>query len=170
MSNWNQGYIPQNRETSVKKPIPIKPILAAVIVMVIIAAIGVVVAVNGNQAKIDANTIIQKFISAGLPIENIVAYNEQSDPNKLLGRPKSYTEKMSFADSRIKQYTSDPKGGSVEIFNSASEATNRNIYISAFSGTIFGSYVFQKENVIVMISYKLTPEQAEAYNTVLGSK
>ena len=69
MSNWNQGYIPQNREAAVKKPIPIKPILAAVIVMVIIAAIGVVVAVNGNQAKIDANTIIQKFISAGLPID-----------------------------------------------------------------------------------------------------
>lgn len=170
MSNWNQGYIPQNREAAVKKPIPIKPILAAVIVMVIIAAIGVVVAVNGNQAKIDANTIIQKFISAGLPIENIVTYNEQTDPNKLLGRPKAYTEKMSFSDTRIEQYTSDPEGGSVEIFKSASDAAERNLYVSAFSGSIFGSYVFQKENVIVLISHKLTPEQSEQYNTVLASK
>ena len=169
-----QGYIPQ-KQAEAKKSVPHKRasnkvMLATLVSVVIIAAVGAVVALGGNQKKIDAAAIVQKFIDAGMPVENVVAYNSKTDPNNLLGKPNSYTSKVSFADSRVEQIGSDPEGGTVEVFNNKTDATARNEYVSSFSGTIFGSYIYQADNIVARFSYKLTQEQADQYNAILKRK
>ena len=169
-----QGYIPPKqaeiKKSAEHKRVSNKVILAALASVVIIATVGAVAALGGNQKKIDASAIVQKFVESGFPIENIVAYNEQTDPNNLLGKPKSYTSKVSFADSRVEQIGSDPEGGTVEVFNNKTDATARNEYVSSFSGTIFGSYVYQVDNIVARFSYKLTQEAADQYNAILKRK
>lgn len=178
----NQGYIPpssadyqkqtkvhRSHQTQKNKRLMLFVLLA---VGVIAVTVGVVIALGGNnkpQVR-DASAIVQSLVDAGFPIENIVAYNAQTDPNSLLGRPNSYTSKVSFADKRITQYNSDPEGGTVEVFSSTADANARYLYVSTFSGSILGSYSYQFENVIMRISYQLTPDQAEEYRAALISK
>ena len=156
-------YISQNQVVSRKN----KAILFALGSLVIVAVVGVLVFLGGNHKNIDALSIVQKFINAGLPVENVVVFNEQTDPNNSMGSLHGYTSKVSFADSRLEQYSSDPEGGTVEVFKNLKDATARYNYTSSFSGTAFASYVFQYGNVVTRISIKLTPEQAELYNAVL---
>ena len=146
-------------------------------VMVVIAlGVGTVFAIKGNnkpavqQNAQTASSIVQKFVNAGLPVVNVINYTEETDENNLLGRPNSYTSKTSFADSRLEQFGSDPKGGTVEVFNNKADATSRNEYVSAFSGSVFGMYIFQSDNVLLRISLELTSAQAEEYKTVMLSK
>ena len=159
----NHGKTPKNKRLT---------LFVLLAVGVIVITIGAVIAFSGNNKAParNASTIVQNLVDAGLPIENIIAYNEQTDPNSLLGRPNGYTSKVSFADNRIEQYSLDPEGGTVEVFNSIADANTRNLYVSTFSGTLFGSYVFQSNNIIMRISHELTPAQAEEYNAALTSK
>ncbi len=75
-------------------------------------------------------TIIDKLREAEYPIDNVITYNENNDPNKLLGRPGQYIEKVNFADLRL--YQSDennPAGGSIEIFENEKDCQNRVDYL-----------------------------------------
>lgn len=75
-------------------------------------------------------TIIDKLREAEYSIDNAITYNENNDPNKLLGRPGQYIEKVNFADLRL--YQSDknnPAGGSIEIFENEKDCQNRVDYL-----------------------------------------
>lgn len=67
-------------------------------------------ATSGTQ--LSAKDVIDKLKSAGLPIDNIIVYTEDTDANKLLGRPNQYISKANFADTTVKQSDdkSDPVG------------------------------------------------------------
>ena len=150
-------------------------IIASVIV---IAIIGTILIVNMNRhnqpgtsnyvTSIDAAGFAQVFIARGLPVFNIIAYNEETDINGLLGRPNSYTSKVNFADSRIEQYDeANPHGGTVEVFANIDDAKARYDYTMTFSGSILGSYCFLNGNVLLRIDYQLTPEQASEYEAAM---
>lgn len=123
-----------------------------------------------NQpAAPDVRAIIQRFIDADLPVGRVVVYDASTDPNSMLGRPKSYTAKASFADTRISQTDDEeiPRGGTIEIFANSADAKSRYDYVSAFDGSIFGSYQYLHDTALLRIGYDLTPEQADAYDKVL---
>ncbi len=106
---------------------------------------------------------------AGLPIENIVEYTEETDVNGLLGRPGEYTGKVNFADSRLEQFdAADPTGGSIEVFESEEDMLRRKDYIESIQREmpLLGSqYLYPSPDglALLRVEYDVTPEQAEQY-------
>ncbi len=106
---------------------------------------------------------------AGLPIETIVEYNEETDTNGLLGRPGEYTGKVNFADSRLEQFdAADPTGGSIEVFESEEDMLRRKDYIESIQREmpLLGSqYLYPSPDglALLRVEYDVTPEQAEQY-------
>jgi hypothetical protein len=103
-----------------------------------------------------------------LPITNTVIYTAETDPNKLLGRPNQYIEKMSFTDSRIEPVENSVKC-SVEVFASEGDAEARKKYIDAIgkAASPFTEYSFVHKNVLLRLDKSLTPEQADEYRRAL---
>jgi hypothetical protein len=102
--------------------------------------------------------VIAAFKRAGIPIGNVVFYNESTDPNKMLGRPHGYNTRVSWADQRIDQSGRDePEGGTIEGFDTPGMAMARQQYIQGFAqaGPIFDEYdwlVPENSNFLLRIS------------------
>lgn len=126
---------------------------------------------SANDTEMTAEEIVTKLKESGLPIGNEIVYTEETDPNDLLGRPNQYTSKVNFADDRAEQYDvdEDPAGGTVEVFESSKDAKDRHDYIETISEgvSILQEYLYLHDKVFLRVSYDLTPEQAEEYNTNL---
>lgn len=97
-----------------------------------------------------------------------------NDPNHLLGRPNQYTSKVTFTDSRIN--ASDVsgsaqgdvnRGGAIEAFANAADATARAKYIQAVTKTMpaLAEYDYVHGAILVRVSHYLTPAQAQQYKT-----
>lgn len=116
--------------------------------------------------SMNAYQIITEFKNAGHPVENIINYSAETDDNHLLGRPNQYTSKVNFADSRLSQYSSsDPNGGTIEVFNNYSDALRRKQYLDIVYSSFprLRMYIYQYSNVLVRLSFDLTPDQTGVY-------
>jgi hypothetical protein len=123
-----------------------------------------------NIIKLTAEEIINKFKAANLPIDNIIVYTEETDENKLLGRPGSYTSKVNFADTRIDQIDkTDPTGGTIEVFENENDALKRKEYVDSVSSGIafLEQYQYLYKNVLLRINHQLTTDQAAEYESAL---
>ena len=148
--------------------------LAATLMLSPVASLPTVdntITVEAATKKITSMTskeIASKLKSAGFPVKNIITYTSKTDPNGLLGRPNQYTSKTSFADNRLEQNPNDdPNGGTIEVFKTKADATKRKKYIeSVTEGLSFlQSYIYQYDNVLIRLSYDLTPSQVKVYTT-----
>ncbi|MFN8523209.1 MAG: hypothetical protein U0821_08910 [Chloroflexota bacterium] len=123
--------------------------------------------------QLTAVEIVDRFHAGGLPVTEVVVLTADTDPNKLLGRPGGYLEKVSWRDTRVKVKYGDivslSDGGSIEVFGDADGAARRRAYIEALStaAPIFGHYAFQHGKVVLHVSKDLTPDQAAQYRAVL---
>lgn len=119
-----------------------------------------------DLTQLNAKDIITIMQDSGIPITNIIVYDESTDPNKLLGRPDGYTSKINFADRRIAQSDPDnPKGGTIEVFSNHKDASERKDYVESVAKGILAQYHYLYENVYMRLDRDLTPEQAEEYET-----
>lgn len=126
-----------------------------------------------------ALTALEVFQEAGIPIVEAVAYDAATDPNRLLGRPGEYVEKLSWRDERLlPSYPEDwgwpdisvDTGGSIERFANQRDLDRRLAYLAAFDGTIFGrEYRYTHKLMILRLPFDLTPEQAGEYEAVFLS-
>lgn len=122
---------------------------------------------------ITATEVLTVLIDAGLPIGEHLVYTAESDPNELLGRPGQYTSKANFRDTRLVVQNSAEvdidDGGAVEVFESAQAAQAWAEYIKTIGESLpmLVNYVLVEENVVVRLSKRLLPEQAEEYRQVL---
>jgi hypothetical protein len=99
--------------------------------------------VTVNFAPPTAESVYAYLVAKGLPMTGLIAYNASTDPNHLLGRPTGYLSKCAWQDTRIDQsdQSSDPGGvewgGSLEVFGTAGQATERaaSLYGSALTGS-----------------------------------
>ncbi|MFF3665519.1 hypothetical protein [Microtetraspora malaysiensis] len=129
---------------------------------------------GGASTDKDAAGIITELAAQGLPANLTVTYTEQNDPNKLLGRPNSYTSKAAFTDKRAAGAGGEPGdlnlGGGVEVFQDADTAETRAKYIQEItkSSAMFAEYTYQVGNVVLRISKDLPPSDAKAYETTLN--
>ncbi|MFD9663469.1 hypothetical protein ACFWAY_17870 [Rhodococcus sp. NPDC059968] len=85
---------------------------------------------SNDSAAVDAGDVA-KAIQAKIPeVTGVVVYDENSDPNELIGRPGQYTSAARLADSRGDAQSDGIDGGAVvEVFASESDAANRSRYI-----------------------------------------
>lgn len=118
--------------------------------------------------EITATEVLSGLLDAGLPVGDHVAYTDESDPNELLARPGQYTSKVNFLDTRLEEEFGNFEpgdGGSIEVFPDSAGATGRSEYLQSI-GQIFSpaaEYHYIEENVLLRLSHRLLPEQAEAY-------
>ena len=116
-----------------------------------------------------AEDFVWELANSGLPVENVIVYDAESDKNGLLGRPGQYTSKVNFADGRVEQLSEDsPVGGTVEVFKNAKDAKTRADYIEKVTEgvSVLRQYQYLHRNVLLRIDYDLTPEQAAEYEKV----
>lgn len=116
-----------------------------------------------------AEEIGNRLIEYGLPLENMLVYTAETDPNEMLGRPNGYISKVDIADTRIEQISS-PTGISIEVFKTPEDAEARKRYIDSI-GEIFqflSEYSYINDSVLLRVTKSLTPEQAEEYEKALN--
>lgn len=124
----------------------------------------------------DAAAVIAALAAEDLPIKLTVTYTEQTDPNRLLGRPNGYTSKAAFVDGRVDASKMAGKegdvglGGGVEVFEDADAAQARADYIQNIgkAGPMFAEYSYTAGNVLVRVSKELPPTDAKAYEAALN--
>lgn len=108
---------------------------------------------------------------AGLPIGEILVFDEKTDPNGNLGRPEQYTSKVDFSDTTLEQLDlKNPAGGTIEVFANEKDCTARHKYLEGFADPSMGAfglnqYMYKGDSVILRVSYDVTPTEAKEYET-----
>lgn len=124
----------------------------------------------------DGAAVVDLLAAAGLPVKLTVDYDESTDPNKQLGRPNGYQDKVAFVDARIDAAAvidddegSVELGGSVEVFATEAEAQRRADYIKTVTaGTpALTEYGYVSGGILLRLSQQLTPKQAKEYEAAL---
>lgn len=119
-----------------------------------------------SEVSLTSSEYIDKLKTSGQPIGVVVNYTADTDPNELLGRPNQYTSKTNFADTTLEQSDSnDPIGGSVEVFESKSDAEKRKKYIDSIGKEMpqVVEYSYINGTALLRLDKSLTPEQAKKY-------
>ena len=121
------------------------------------------------QQESPAGAVAEHLKAAGLPIDNIVVYTAETDPNHLLGRPGQYVSKAAFHDTRLQQGPDVANGGSIESFATSTDLENRKAYVEkiAKSSPLFAEYDYSAGLVLLRLSSTLTPDQAAVYQKAL---
>ena len=146
-----------------------RKIIIGVSLFVFLFMVGFVSYSLTHRPDMNAEQLAIELQEAGLPIDNIIVYDEQTDWNKLLGRPNQYTSKVNFADIRLDQTDPDnPNGGTIEVFENASDLDKRKKHNEMVMEQypVFTEYLFVNGNRIMRLSYDLTPDQANEYKEV----
>jgi hypothetical protein len=120
-------------------------------------------AATQKQAATSAS-IVAALKTAGLPVSQITTYDENTDPNSLLGRPNEYIQKTSFADTQVASPSTD--NGTIEVFSTAADAQARKAYVDGISKASFvGYYSYQSGVYLLRVSYDVPPSRAKQYET-----
>jgi hypothetical protein len=121
--------------------------------------------VKKETAALTSQQIVDAFKAAGLPIGRVEIYDEENDPNSLLGRPGQYIAKFNWADKRLEQFEGDLVGGSIESFADDATLKSRSDYLKTISESapMFAEYQFSNGLMLLRLSSDLTPKQAKAY-------
>lgn len=131
-----------------------------------------------SSSALTAEQVTAKLTEKIPTVSLTKTFTAEDDPNKLLGRPGSYTSKTAFADSRVPKEGLPPDnthtehGGGVEVFPDEAGATARKNQIQEISkslGGLIAEYGYVKGGVLVRVSGKLTPDQAKEYETALAA-
>lgn len=113
-----------------------------------------------------AQDISSAMVNAKLHLGNVIVYTEETDVNKMLGRPGQYISKVNFEDDRLDQLDKDnPAGGSIETFNNSEDLNNRKEYIEGIEKKMPATmeYIYANGNYMLRLDKQLTPTQAKEY-------
>lgn len=149
-------------------------LLAFVIPLLLIACGGSTGGNTGGSAstpsKLTAQGIVNSMKAQGLSIGEVASYDQNTDPNGLLGRPNQYIDKANFRDTELgpDSQTLDNGGdGTVEIFNNANDAAARKAYVDNISKTspMLGFYSYQSGKYLLRVVFAMSPDRAKTYQS-----
>lgn len=113
------------------------------------------------------NDIYQSYVSKNLPVDNLIIYNENSDPNNLMNKSGQYISKGSFAITTITQLSkNDPVGGTIEIFKTKEDAKKRKEYIDSIGNSmpiLSETSMIIYDVVLIRINRQITNTEAQKY-------
>lgn len=127
---------------------------------------------QSNSEVLSAKGIFESLKKKGLPIVKECFYTEETDPNRLLGRPGQYTGKVNWHDERDTENGQDKAlNYTVEVFALEKDLERRRKYIEAItnSASVFAEYQYVHKNALLRIHHNLTPKQAAEYEKALKS-
>lgn len=139
-------------------------VLALLVVAILLLVSGG--AVNVQRAATHTTyDFIQAFETAGLPIEDVITYDEETDENGLLGRPGEYYSKVNFSHNDIEDLT-------IEIFNNKEDAKTRKEYIETLVEeaqiSAFKQYIYLNNTYLLRIPYDVTPSDSSLYEKIFN--
>lgn len=102
-------------------------------------------------------------------VNKIVVYDENTDPNKLMGRPNQYTAKLNFTDARYPSAGID--FGTIEVFKTQEALENRYAYIDEIGKKMpmLLQYQYKHGNLLMRLDKSLKPSEAKVYEDALKS-
>ncbi|MDO4251107.1 MAG: hypothetical protein Q4C68_06325 [Moraxella sp.] len=121
---------------------------------------------------INAETMVQNFKDAGLPIGQVIVYDEKTDPNKLLNRPNQYTQKVNFEDTSIEQPLDKSEepfvGGTIEVFLTSEQAQGRKSYVENVTKDLpmVQQYIYVKNTAVLRLDKNILPSDAKKYEEI----
>ncbi len=148
---------------------------AIIAVVVIALALGKSTTAN-NNSPLRAIAYVNAFVSEGLPVDNVIEYDEKTDVNDLLGRPGQYISKVNFADTRCEQYDDeDPVGGTVEVFATKADMQSRKDYLESLQdkmNILVNAYFYVSADGLglLRVTFDITPSEAQEYADIFESK
>lgn len=102
---------------------------------------------------------------AGLPIGDITVFDEDTDPDDLLGRPHQYVDKANFVDTELSAEDQARSEGTVEVFANADDPSARKAYLEEVSGSqsLVGYYIYHSYTYLLRIPSEVSPSRAHEY-------
>ncbi len=98
-----------------------------------------------------------------MAVDQIVTYTEETDANKLLGRPNQYTSKSNFSLKTDEVFDGEDPENTIEVFTTEADATVRKEYIEeVIKGVAFAQqYLYQSGKYLLRIDSQTTPTKAK---------
>lgn len=122
-----------------------------------------------NKKDYTAEELINNMKNDLKNLGEVTVYTIDTDPNKLMGKDGEYTSKISFEDTRLKQSENrDPNGGTIEVFNTVSDAKARYAYIKGISDAmpILKESTYRVDKYLLRTSKDLNANQVKEYEEV----
>lgn len=120
-----------------------------------------------------AESIVVALQTQGLPIGQYIVYDEDDDPNELLGRPGGYIGKVNFQDSRLEPKSDNfdtGDGGSVEVFANEADLQKRISHLQSVWNSISlfrPDVLYSNGAVLLRVSSRLKTTESDEYGTTL---
>lgn len=115
--------------------------------------------------QLKTEEVIESLQKQTINMNKVVIYNENNDPNELLGRQGQYIGKASWTDSRTE---TNKLNCTIEVFDNEESLNKRKEYLKEFTDNpMFNQYVYVHKNIIMRINGKLTPSEAKRYKGIL---
>lgn len=128
--------------------------------------------------ELTAGEAIDELKDMNEHVTDVLVWDEETDINRVLGRPGEYISKADFSDDRVDESwsTEDERmkyglnGGTLEIFSSESDCTKRTNYLKKFMSTDLGTlgltqYVYKYPKALFRVSFDVVPSEAEVYRS-----
>lgn len=152
-----------------------KPAVAGLAALVIIIVALVVILNRPSAGERSVSSYVEMLTNGGLPIGEVVVYNESTDPNGLLGQEDQYIGKATFADTRLEQIEgSEPNGGTIEVFANNEDMLARKAFITSMAEASPDPAPFVYESsdglALVRLSTDISADEAVKYDDVLHGK
>lgn len=149
----------------------LKPLaILAVGLIVCLVCFFIYLSASPSPKSYSADSILNE-LEKRFPIVNSIVYDEDNDPNELIGKKHEYIGKVNWCDARLEQLPNGNCqimcGGSIEVFSSPEDANDR---IKKIEETIkerpeFEEYRYLENEVYLLrISNNFTPDEAEEYH------
>lgn len=129
-------------------------------------------ATTPSPSKLTAMEITNALIKAGLPATKVVAQTESTDPNKFLGRPGKYTERVSFdvpGGDPSGEVGDTSRGGVIELWPSQADAQTRADYVQAVLKSMGSEYDYVHGPALVRITGEVLPSVAKKFQVALAT-
>jgi hypothetical protein len=120
------------------------------------------------QTTPDAATILDDLRGKNYPVAAFIgassAVTREDDPEQLLGLPREYTSKVTFADTRVA-----PAGGSIEVFRTSADLVERVVHLQRSPQPLPREHYYAVGSVLMRVSGNLPSDAAAAYGTSLSA-
>lgn len=119
--------------------------------------------------SLTAENIVLHFLDKISYTNGFHIWDEETDPEGLLGHRNEYTEKIEFFDKRASQLTSSLSGGSIEFFSSKDNCNARFKYLKDCDAqNSLNQYIHKYQTIILRIDGSLSEKEADEYLKALN--